>query len=196
MRCVNCAGPAHTLRRMQIRPAALLAVLMGACAGVYAEPPPLLSLPALTPIYLRIDAELSSRKSRKGDRFPLSVHEDVMVDGVVVIPAGSAGEGEVVHAARSGMGGKPGELVLAARHVRVGGREIRLRSMFIGGTGDDRVDPSVAATILFGIPGTFIVGGVIRIPSGTIASAKISNQERLPAAPGVLHVNETRSLAN
>ena len=64
----------------------------------------------------------SSWKSRK----------PVAVDGEVVIPAGAACVGEVVHAAKAGFGGKAGELILASRFVRLGDREIKLRSFSAG----------------------------------------------------------------
>ena len=50
-------------------------------------------LPAATAIDLIIEEPVSSDERTNGDRFPLRVAEDVLVGGVVVIPAGSPGEG-------------------------------------------------------------------------------------------------------
>src|SRR5689334_9748707 len=72
-----------------------------------------LRLPALTPVFIKVDQELSSKRSKPGERFRILVAEDVRIGDRVVIPAGSAGEGEVVHAAKSSIGGKAGELILA-----------------------------------------------------------------------------------
>src|SRR5262245_17295900 len=77
-------------------------------------PGTLVTVPALTPVYLRIDDELTSKKNKPGDHFPIHIDEDVRVGDVVVIPAGSTGEGEVIHAARSSIGGKAGEILIAA----------------------------------------------------------------------------------
>jgi len=106
------------------------------------------TVPALTPLYVAIDEELSSKKNKNGDRFPIYIHEDVRVGEVVVIPAGSRGEGEVIHAAKSSLGGKPGELIVTARFVRVDDREIRLRSLSLGAKGIDRSDTALAASIV------------------------------------------------
>jgi hypothetical protein len=144
-------------------------------------PVTLVTVPALTPLYICIDAELSSKKSRNGDRFPIHVDEDVRVGDAVVIPAGSVGEGEVIHAAKSGGGGKPGELLVAARFVRVGEQEIRLRSFSLGDKGRDRSDAALGASVVLGPLGLFVVGGVMTIPSGTVGAAKTATELQLPA---------------
>jgi hypothetical protein len=144
-------------------------------------PGTLVTVPALTPLYVRIDAELSSKKSRNGDRFPIHVDEDVRIGDVVVIPAGSVGEGEVIHAAKSGGGGKPGELLVAARFIRVGEQEIRLRSFSLGAKGRDRSDTALGTSIVLGPLGLFVVGGVMTIPSGTVGGAKTAAEIQLPA---------------
>src|SRR5262245_59876277 len=97
----------------------------------------LITVPALTPVIVRIDSEVSSRTSRMGGRFGITVAEDVRIGDAVVIPAGSTGEGEVIHAAKPGAGGKAGELILAARYVNVGDTQVRLRSFALGVAGKD-----------------------------------------------------------
>jgi hypothetical protein len=139
----------------------------------------LVTVPALTPLYIRIDAEISSKKNRNGDRFPIVVDEDVRIGEVLVIPAGSPGEGEVIHAAKSGVGGKAGELLITARFVRVGNREIRLRSFSFGAKGRDRTDESLALSIVGGPLGWFVVGGAMIIPRGTVAGAKTAVEIQL-----------------
>ena len=140
-----------------------------------------MTVPALTPLYLRIDAEISSKKHKNGDRFPIFVDEDVRIGDTLVIPAGSSGEGEVIHAAKSGAGGKAGELLITARFVRVGDREIRLRSFSLGSKGRDRSDESLALSIVTGPLGLFVVGGAMIIPRGTVAGAKTAVEIQLPA---------------
>ncbi len=171
--------------RSGIGPAFLTTIL--AAAALAQDPPPtpppaaLVTVPALTPVYLRIDADLTSKKSRNGDRFPIHIDEDVRIGDLVVIPAGSAGEGEVIHAAKSGAGGKAGELLIAARYVRVGGLEVRLRSLSLGAAGKDRTDASLATGIFTGPIGLFVVGGVMTIPRDTVAAARTAVELQLPA---------------
>ncbi len=119
----------------------------------------LIHVPALTPLLITVDEEITSNRHKSGDRFRIVIAEDVRVGNAVVIPAGSVGEGEVVHAAKSGAGGKAGELILAARVVRVGDIEIRLRSMVIGGTGRDRAQTSLNVSIAAGVFGMLVRGG-------------------------------------
>ena len=144
-------------------------------------PGTLVTVPALTPLYVRIDEELSSKKQKNGDRFRIVIAEDVRVGGALVIRAGSEGEGEVIHAARSGAGGKPGELLVTARFVREGNIEVRLRSFSLGAKGRDRTDESLAASIVAGPLGLFVVGGVMIIPRGAVGSAKTAMEIQLPA---------------
>jgi hypothetical protein len=164
-------APDATPDVMEVAPAAETPATSGA----------LVTVPALTSLYLRIEEELSSKKNRNGDRFPIAIDEDVRVGPTVVIPAGAVGEGEVIHAAKSGMGGKAGELLVTARFVRIGDREIRLRSFSLGAKGRDRSDDSLALAIVAGPLAMFVVGGVMIIPRGTVASAKTAEPIELPA---------------
>jgi hypothetical protein len=163
----------------EIRPPDVTEIAAATEAAV--APGTMVTVPALTPLFVRIDEELSSKKNRNGDRFRILIAADLRVGGAVVIPAGSVGEGEVIHAARSGAGGKAGELLVAARFVRVGDLEVRLRSLSLGAKGNDRTDESLAVAIVAGPLGLFVVGGVIVIPRGAVASARIAMQIQLPA---------------
>jgi hypothetical protein len=141
----------------------------------------LVTVPAMTPVYLRLGAEISSKTSKPGDHFPISIAEDVRIGDAIVIPAGSAGEGEVIHAAHRKAGGAAGELILAARFVRVGDREVRLRSFDAGGVGKDNGDSALAVAV-FGGPLAFLVRGGEKIfPLDAIASAKTAEEIQLPA---------------
>src|SRR5689334_2569281 len=101
---MSCGGGAPILRRMLARRVALLITTLPAMACAQ-DGTALVTVPALTPVVVRLEETVSSNESRPGDRFRITVAEDVHVGGAVVIPAGSAGEGEVIHAARSGAGG-------------------------------------------------------------------------------------------
>jgi len=146
-----------------------------------AESAPLITVPALTPVLVRVGVEISSNKNKPGETFPIFIAKDVRVGDVVVIPAGSEGEGEVVHAAKSGMGGKAGELILAARFVRVGDHTVRLRSFGVSGAGADHGDDSLALAIVAGPLGLFVHGGVRYFPRDGVAGAKTAEEVQLPA---------------
>jgi hypothetical protein len=150
-------------------------------------------LPALTPVLLVIDAEVSSDANKNGDRFPLHVAEAVEQGDIVLIPAGSVGEGEVIHAARSKGGGRAGELILAARFVTVGDNQVRLRSLSAG-SGRDRTAASVGVSVGFGLLGMLVRGSELVMPAGTLVSAKTAEDVQLPAIAKALE--ETASQLN
>ena len=137
-------------------------------------------VPAMTPVYVKIDQEISSKLNKAGDRFRIVVAEDVRIGEQIVIPAGTGGEGEVIHAAKSSMGGKPGELILAARYVRVGDIDVKLRSMVLGRAGTDRTNESLAVAIVTGPIGLLVRGGAVIVPRDAVASAKTAVEIELP----------------
>jgi hypothetical protein len=158
----------------------LLLAAMVPAMGFAQEPDPRVTVPALTPVAVRLEEPISSNKNKPGDRFRITVAEDVRVGDALVIPAGSVGEGEVVHAAKSGAGGKAGELILAARFVRVGDIDIRLRSFALGVVGKDQTNNSLAASMVIGPFAMFVKGGVVTVPSETLGIAKTALEFKLP----------------
>lgn len=139
------------------------------------------AVPALTPVVLRIDAELGSKLSRPGQTFPVVLEKPVVVDGVELVKAGATGEGEVVWAKKAGMSGSAGELVLAARWLDVDGRHLRLRSLHLAPVGADaigRVNGLAIATAASPIPvsmlGYFVTGQQAFVPRGTLAEARVA----------------------
>lgn len=160
------------------------AVPTEAAGAVPGAPPPEIPpaqcclLPALTPVKLELGATMNSKLSKIGEHFPFRLTATIDL-GPVAIPAGTTGSGDVVHAAKSGFGGKPGELILAVRHLDYQGVKIPLRSLTYGaGRGNDHSDTAAAFAIAGGVAGSviamFITGGEVNIPAGTILYAKTS----------------------
>lgn len=139
-----------------------------------------LCIAALTPVRLVIRTHLGSKISTSGEWFEIELAEPIMADGKEAIPAGTRGQGEVVHAKKSGGSGASGELVLAARFLDVGGRHLRLRSMHFAAAGEDRIgtvntlNVASAASPIPGLSliGFFVKGKGIDLPEGTLAEAK------------------------
>jgi hypothetical protein len=121
---------------------------------------------------LRMLETLNSDTSTAGTHFKLEVTDDINVDDTVVIPAGSVAEGEIIHAAKSGMLGKGGELSVSARFVYVGERQIKLRAA-LGSSGANKT-----MLALF-VP--FARGRQLIIPEGTQLIAKVAADEMFPA---------------
>lgn len=123
---------------------------------------------------LRFMQSIGSDTHHPGDTFSMEVTDDIIVDDVTVIPAGSIAEGEVIHAQPAGMLGKAGELIVSARYVTVGDREIRLRST-LGHAGKGNIGGA------FIIP--FVRGKQATIPENAEVVAKIAADETF-MAPG------------
>ncbi len=156
-----------------------------AAAAVVVEQLPAsgLTIPALTPVDLVIDTDLGSKISITGATFALHLGKPIVIDGRELIPAGTEGQGEVIHAKKAGGSGSSGELVLAARFLKVGDLHLKLRSMRIAIAGKDataKVDglnaaaagASVFVPVPIGLIGFAITGGNTVLPKGTTAMAK------------------------
>jgi len=142
-------------------------------------------LAKLTPVFLTIDEPLDSDKSKIGQRFKLSLSQPLQLAGDVIIPAGTPGGGDVVHAAKSRAMGKAGELVLAARYLDYQGVRIPLRSLRYGkGQGKDNAETAAIVGIAVSALITpFITGGEVRIPAGTDVWAKTAADVSFPPHP-------------
>lgn len=161
---------------------------------IIAPPPPAIAdccvIKALTPVRLAIINPINSNQVASGQQFAFALSEPILLDGGRSIPAGTPGQGEVIHASRSGMAGKAGELVLAARYLDYQGTRIPLRSMRFGENGKDQTGVANAVAIgaavvapLAGIFALAITGGEVRVPAGARAEAKVSADTRIGVPP-------------
>lgn len=150
-------------------------------------------IPALTPVRLVLRAHLGSKISASGQVFPIALAAPIVVDGKELIPAGTSGMGEVVHAKNSGGSGASGELVLAARYLELGGRRLRLRSLNFAAAGQDKLGTvqtlniaSAATVPALALIGFFIKGKGIDLPDGVEAMAKTAEPFVLDQPPTAL----------
>ena len=119
-----------------------------------------------TPVPMTTLAPLSSRRARQGQRFNLEVMDDVRVDGLLVIPKGARGIGEVSRVVTKGMMGKPGKIEVRVLYVEVGGSRIRLdgKARDKGASG---AAPVVLAAPLIGLSAAFFTGKSAVLPAGS-----------------------------
>lgn len=145
---------------------------------------PCCHIAAGTPIRLELTDKVTSRDQKRGDKFGLKLAEPLVVGGIVVLPQGVQGVGEVVDAGSSGMGGAPGKLLLAGRYLTWNGQQIPLRGLKIGGAGKDHSQLAMGVGLAVGgVFGLLVHGGNIEVLAGTQADAKIANDLQLPPAP-------------
>jgi hypothetical protein len=138
-----------------------------------------------TVIDLEIAEPITSWQHKRGDKFQLRLAQPLVVDGRLLVPAGTTGVGEIVHAAAARSGGAPGELLLAARYLDIDGGQLPLRGMKLGGSGGDNSGMAFGVSFAAGPFALFIRGHEIEIPAGTPAHAKVAEDAVLPVSPAL-----------
>jgi len=129
-------------------------------------------LRAGTAVPMKTTQRLSSKRAHQGQRFDLEVIEDILVDGLVVIPRGSRGVGEVSRVIEKGMFGKSGKLQVRVLFVEAGGTRIRLDGQ-ARDRGKSGVAPVLLAVPLIGLSATMISGTSAVIPPGTMIEGHV-----------------------
>lgn len=125
------------------------------------------TLPLNTPIELELLDNLSSKTNKIDDYFSMIVKMDIKIGDIIVIPKDSKAIGQVVHAAKARMGGKAGELILAARYVELPQGRIKLKSG-LGLAGKNNTGGSVAVALAVSpILGLVVRGGELELPAGS-----------------------------
>ena len=118
------------------------------------------------PMRIMTDLTTKGKNLRVGQRVPLEVAENVMMNGQIVIPSGTPGMGELTAIRNKGMWGKSGAIDGRVLYIRVGDRQIRMSGAFNdkGKTGTGGV---VAAAVLIPVAGFFTTGTSAQLPVGT-----------------------------
>lgn len=133
-----------------------------------------------TPITLKMSETITTKgkKLQSGYLVHLEVMDPVVVNGVVVIPAGSKAYGEVTDVRNKGMWGRSGRINARLLYVVVGDRKIRLRGVFDdkGVTGTAGV---IAAIAFVPVAGFFATGTSATIEMGAGVSGFIDEDVTL-----------------
>lgn len=130
-------------------------------------------IPLKTPIRFTLDTAISTKTAVTGNQFQLKVAEDLVINGGVVIPAGTPATGEIIHAQKASVFGKAGELLLAIRYIDLNGQKIRMRS-FQPYQGKDVTRAAMGASFAIGMFAAFIHGGEIEMPANTPVQALVA----------------------
>lgn len=151
-------------------------------------PPARITIPAGTPIRVRLDQDLGSKISQTGETFSATLASPVIVHGQTVIPQDARAEGAVIEARR--LGRFRGQAVLALRLERVttrwGSYAVNTSTMsqvekgkgrrtagFVGGGG-------ALGAIIGGIAGGgkgALIGGLAGAGAGAAGTAMTGNRE-------------------
>lgn len=139
-----------------------------------------------TQVVMRTREALTTKgkKLRAGARVQLEVAEPVMLNGAVVIPAGSPAMGEVTDIRNKGMWGKSGHINARVLYATVNGRQIRMTGAFDdkGTTGTAGVVASIA---FVPVAGFFVTGTSANIPLGAPVTAFLDEDVPVTMTPAV-----------
>lgn len=174
-------GPAGEISLKLFHKAAVAALFAMAATTAHAQT---VKVPEGTEVVISVDDKLSSDTSHEGDRFSISLVDDIVLADGTKLPAGLKGAGEVTHAKKKGMMGKPGELNVRFDYIKAGDTKIKLRGQK-GAEGDARYGTTITLTVLFGPLGLIKHGKDVEIKPGqrmTIFTDADASVE-LPGAP-------------
>ena len=148
-----------------------------------APPPPVVKvkIPEGTEFPLRLEDNLTSKTAQVGDRFTISLDDDIKLSDGTVIRAGYRGVGEVVAAQKNGAMGRTGKLSILVNYLKIGDQRVRLRGSRAA-EGDHRTGTQVATVILVGVFAGFVKGKNTEIIKGTRLNA-FTDQDIVLDAP-------------
>jgi len=109
-------------------------------------------------IPLSLNSELSSSRNREGETFALTVSQDVLSDGIVVIPRGTRAVGEITLRSGRGMFGKSGKMELSFRYLDMDGVRVPLDGTHFQ-AGEGNTAGTVGAILAVGVVGGMVVTG-------------------------------------
>jgi hypothetical protein len=133
---------------------------------------PAITVPAGTPIGIRLQNSISSASANSGDHFDAVIDEAVVVDGQVVIPKGANATGRVVAAKSSGRLHDPGYLRLALSSVNIDGKELPVQTSSIFAKGSSHKKRNLVM-IGGGTAAGALIGGLAAGPKGALIGSAI-----------------------
>lgn len=152
-----------------------VAAAIGICAPAFAQDPAAAPaavsagpvVPKNTLVAISLTQEVGSATAKRGDKFTIKLDQPIKFGDQIVVPAGVTGVGEVVHAAPKGNGGRPGEILVAARYLEFEGRQIPLKGFQLSAGGRDTSSGSLWAMGM-------VKGSETTIPVGAGGPAKLA----------------------
>ena len=147
-------------------------------------------VPPGTDVVVKTIDTMSSKVAKTGDKFVVEVADDVVVNGQMLIPAGTRGSGTILFARAKHGGGVSGALDVRIDYVDAPSGRIKLKANDIN-RGSDRRNAGTTAGLMFGFIGYLSVQGEEKIlPPGTkiagvVATPRVAATANMPA---VVHV--------
>ncbi|MGZ8285937.1 MAG: hypothetical protein ACXW27_12185 [Allosphingosinicella sp.] len=115
-------------------------------------------LPANSEVVLTMNETVSSRSHRLGEKFSLTVAQDVKVGGAVVIPRGTRAVAQITRRTGKGGFGKSGKMDFTFRYLDHNGLQIPIEGRHHQ-AGEGRTGATVGAVVAAGLVGGMLVKG-------------------------------------
>ena len=122
-------------------------------------------LPSNTEVTVTPNSDVSSKKMKEGNRFSISTVYDVMLDGFIVIPRGTRGEGEVTWRTGKGAFGKSAKMDIELRWLDIGGRRLNIEGKHRQ-EGEGNTAATLGTIAAVGPFAAFVTGKSALIPRG------------------------------
>ena len=124
-----------------------------------------------TPVVLRLTEEVSSTTKNTNDMVNLEVARDVIVNGKIVIKAGTPAVGTVTWAEKEGMVGKAGKVSISVDSTKaVDDQRVMLRGNVTQG-GEEKTTLSIALSLICCFLFLLMKGKTASLPVGTEVKA-------------------------
>ena len=147
-------------------------------------------LPANSEVVLTMNETVSSKSHRLGEKFSLTVAQDVKVDGAVVIPRGTRAVAQITHRSGKGGFGKSGKMDFTFRYIDYNGQQIPIEGRHHQ-AGEGRTGATVGAVVAAGLVGGMLVKG----KSAKIEEGREFTARTLDAIPVVMGGNGAAVIA-
>ena len=134
-------------------------------------------LPANTEVQLIMNEDLTTKGGflEVGDRFFLSVAQDVVLDDYIVIPRGARAVGEVTWKTGKAAFGKSGKMEVALRYIQIGRNRIEITGKHRQ-EGEGNTVATIATSVLVApVFGALVTGKSARIAQGREFTAFTAN---------------------
>ena len=134
-----------------------------------------LYIPKGTAFVVALNEPLSSKKSKKGDQVDLLMVDNLIVNGVVVIPKGAIGRAVVTDAKKNGFFGRGGKLIVKSESIQtLNGISVPLDSILQKNGKNDNGAVAVAAAVTL-VGGFFMKGTNVYYDTGTEFTVVVSD---------------------
>ncbi len=138
-------------------------------------------LPANTEVVLTLNESVSSKTHRLGDKFSLTLAQDVKVEGRTLIPQGTRAVGQVTTRTGRGSFGKSGKMDIMFRYLDYNGQRIPLEGRHHQ-EGSGATAATIGAVVAAGVVGGLLVKG----KSARIAEGREFTTRTLEAIPAMV----------